>query len=258
MQFIPDGRASRRLTTLILSLIAFGWTGPIQGALTVQHFWHVGEDNQILPTDSIGANAFTGTFGTVTVDTANFAPGSSASLNFANADGANWTDNAITVPAENWLFELWVNPTVVATDNGVSIATLGSEAGTTQIGMVAGKWFFGEMNVTYGENSQPATAGAWTHLAWVRDAGVNRFFVGGVEVGSNSDSLVNNGRIHLFIKPGGGEVPQGNVDEIRFSTFNAGEFNSGDLLVHAVPEPASIALLAVSSALFGVCRRRRG
>jgi hypothetical protein len=67
----------------------------------------------------------------------------------------------------------------------------------------------------------------------VREGGVNRFFVGGTQVGSNGDSLTNNGKIHLFVKPGGGEVAQGNVDEIRFSTFTAGQFNAGDLLVNA-------------------------
>jgi hypothetical protein len=89
------------------------------------------------------------------------------------------------------------------------------------------------MNVSYGNNTHPAAGGVWTHLAWVRDNGTNRFFVDGTEIGSNTDSLINNGRIHLFIKPGGGQVPQGNVDEIRFSTFLPGQFNRNGLLINA-------------------------
>lgn len=206
------------------------------GSLTVDHVWHVGEDGQVLPTDSVGFKPFTGGFGTRTVDTTSFAPGSTASLTFANADGGNYMNSltdAILIPASNWVFELWVNPTVVATSSGVSVATLGSETGTAQIGMVSGNWFFGKVNVTYGVNSAPATAGVWTHLAWVRDGGVNRFFVNGIQVGANTDSLVNNGRIHLFIKPGGGETPEGKVDEIRFSTFAAGQFHPSELLLNA-------------------------
>jgi len=46
--------------------------------------------------------------------------------------------------------------------------------------------------------------------------------------------VTNNGRLHLFVKPGGGEVARGNLDEVRFSTFTAGQFNSADLLVNVV------------------------
>jgi hypothetical protein len=129
---------------------------------------------------------------------------------------------------------MWVNPTTSDFGYGATLATLGSDSGTAQIGMVGGNWFFGEMNLTYGNNSQAAGAGVWTHLAWVRDGGVNRFFVGGTQIGSNTDSVTNNGRLHLFVKPGGGEVPRGNLDEVRFSTFTAGQFNSADLLVNVV------------------------
>ena len=208
------------------------------GSITVDHFWHVGEDAQVLPTDSVGFKPITGGFGTRTVDTVSHAPGSTASLSFPNADGGDYmnsTNDAIFMPADNWVFELWVNPAVVATSSGVTVATLGSQTGAAQIGMVSGNWNFGELNVTYGDNSAPATAGVWTHLAWVRDGGTNRFFVNGTQIGSNTDSLVNDGRIHLFIKPGGGEDPQGSVDEMRFSTFAAGQFNPADLLYAAVP-----------------------
>jgi concanavalin A-like lectin/glucanase superfamily protein len=208
------------------------------GSLVVEHFWHVGEDGQVLPTDAVGFKPLTAGFGTRAVDTAVYAPSSSASLRFSNADGGDYMNSlsdAIFVPPDNWVLELWVNPASSDFGSGVSLVTLGSETGTTQIGMVGGKWYFGEMNITYGDNSQSATASAWTHLAWVRDAGVNRFFVGGTQIGSNGDSATNNGRIHLFIKPGGGEVPEGNVDEIRFSTFTSGQFNANDLLVNTTP-----------------------
>jgi hypothetical protein len=201
------------------------------GSLSTEHFWHIGEDNQILPTDAVGFKPFTGGFGTRTADTTVYAPGSTASLNFANADGGDYMNSlsdAIFVPTDNWVIELWVNPASIA--GSASILTLGSDTGTAQIGLVSGNWFFGEMNVTYGVASQAAATGVWTHLAWVRDGGVNRFFVNGIQIGSDTDSLVNNGRVHLFIKPGGGEVPVGNLDEVRFSTFAAGQFSPSDLL----------------------------
>jgi hypothetical protein len=218
------------------------------GSLTMEHLWHVGEDGSILPTDSIGTKPFTGGFGTRSVDTSAFAPGSSASLKFGNADGGDYmgsASDAINVPTNNWIFELWVDPLQSDFGSGVTIATLGSDTGTAQIGMVNGNWNFGELNVTYGENSTPVTAGVWTHLAWVRDGGTNRFFVNGVQAGWNTDSLTNNGRIHLFVKPGGGESPSGNVDEIRFSTFSSGQFKAGSLLVNGSVHRA---LAAASSA----------
>jgi hypothetical protein len=204
------------------------------GSLNTEHFWHVGEDGQVLPTDSVGFRPFTGGFGTRVVDSSSYAPGSTASLNFANADGGDYmnsSSDAIFVPADNWVFEFWVN--LASTANAASIATLGSDAGTAQIGIVNGNWFFGRMNVTYGVNSQSAAAGTWTHLAWARDGGVSRFFVNGIQVGSDTSSLVNNGKIHLFVKPGGGEVPVGNIDEVRFSTFAPGQFSANDMLAGA-------------------------
>src|SRR3954468_10919551 len=104
-------------------VVAFNFALPASAALTVEHFWHTGEDNQVLPTDSVGAKPFTGGFGTMAVDAAIFAPGSTKSVSFA-ADGGSYMDSlgdGITVPSDNWVYELWARPT---TTNGASITTL--------------------------------------------------------------------------------------------------------------------------------------
>jgi hypothetical protein len=228
------------------------------GSIWVDHFWHVGEDNQVLPTDSVGFKPFTAGFGTRTVDSSLYAPASTASLAF-NADGGDYMDtlaDGIFVPSDNWIVEFWVNPTTVA--NAASLLTLGSETGVAQIGLDgSGHWAFAEMNIAYGNNSVWASAGAWTHLAWVRDGGVNKFFVGGVQLGSDSASLTNNGRVHLGIKPGGGETFQGRIDEVRFSTFAAGQFNPAVLLGYVPSGTVSFSgrswdtLIQVATAQYG-------
>jgi hypothetical protein len=216
-----------------VTLANFKITQPT-GALWVDHHWQVGEDGLALSRDSIGGNHFDSGFGTISASTAIHAPGSTASLHFS-ADGGNWINNSpITVPASNWVIELWVNAD--ATASPVSILTLGSDDTATQLGIENGNWAFVEMNSAFGDNSVPAVAGQWTHLAWVRDDAVNRFFVNGVQVGSDTASLVNNGRVHLSVRPNVGDRSlQGYVDEIRFSTFAPGQFDPNNLLYGAPP-----------------------
>ncbi|HZI33170.1 MAG TPA: LamG-like jellyroll fold domain-containing protein, partial [Candidatus Binatia bacterium] len=98
-------------------------SGPAPGP-TVQHFWHVGEDDNVLPTDSAGSNPFEYGFGTRTVVTNTHAPGSTASLSFGG-DGGDWMNDVISVPDDAWVIEMWVRPTTVA--NPVSLLTLGDQ-----------------------------------------------------------------------------------------------------------------------------------
>lgn len=204
------------------------------GSLWVAHHWRVGEDGLALSRDVLGGSHFDSGWGTITASTTTHAPGSTASLHFA-ADGGNWiNNNPITVPPSNWVVELWVNADETA--NPVSLLTLGSDDTTAQLGIENGNWAFVEMNSAYGDNSVPAIAGQWTHLAWVRDDTTNRFFVNGAQVGSDAAPLVNNGRVHLSVRPNVGDRSLlGYVDEIRFATFAPGQFDAGDLLADAPP-----------------------
>lgn len=247
------------------TLFSLGLTAQASAVLTVQHFWHMGEDGNILPTDSIGGKNFTGGFGARSTSSTVHAPGSTGSLQFgagpsAPSTGGSYMEtvaNGIAVPLDNWVLELWVNPLVQGND--VTFASAGSgQAGWSQIGMESGgRAFFGRSNQAYGPMTSSAIAiGTWTHLAYVRSGGVNYGYVNGVQIGTpDSGTPTNNGQLHIGIRPGNGQHLTGYLDEMRFSTFAPGTFNSSDLLVNAVPEPASMAVLGFGALAF--LKRRR-
>lgn len=99
----------------------------------------------------------------------------------------------------------------------------------------------------------PATP---TAVAIVQDGTTTRLFVNGTEVATTTAAIVGTPTTlgigtHPF--DGAAGAFNGSIDRVRLSTFNAGEFDSADLL--PVPEPSSLALLGLSGLL--VARRRR-
>lgn len=238
-----------------LVLTALGLTLSAQATITVQNFWHIGEDNNVLPTDSVGSNPFDSGYGTRAVSTLTYAPGgSTASLHFDGTTDAGWggdwlNNTTVSVPADNWVAELWVN--LDSIDAGpVELLTLGNADQAAQIGVENGNWSFVSFNWAYLNNSVAATAGSWTELAWARDNGVNEFFVNGTMIGTDTSTEINNGAFTLASQPGvGNREPTGYIDEIRFSTFNPGEFSVNDLMVSSVPEPGVMALAGLGGGM---------
>ena len=108
-------------------LIGFGLTAQASASLTVQDFWHMGEDNNTLPTDSVGGKNFTGGFSDVVSSVHSPSPGSTASIYYNGFAGTymNSTSDDISVPSTNWALELWVKFNTI---NGqVNLASLGTD-----------------------------------------------------------------------------------------------------------------------------------
>ncbi len=82
-------------------------------------------------------------------------------------------------------------------------------------------------------------AGAWTHLALVRDNGTNRFYLNGAAAGSASTTTPATPAGAFSI--GGLPALVGAIDEVRVFTFAPGQFKADDLLVNqnrVVTQPA--------------------
>ena len=241
-------------------LMVMGLTAQANATLTVQNFWHMGEDGLNNPSDSVGGKNFNDGFSTQ-VDTAVHAPGSTASV-YYNGFAGNYMDNPTdgpTVPATNFVLELYVN---LHTLDGCNIASLGTgTSGWAKIGFSGNNFFFGRENEAYGAlDSHVPTVDTWYHLAFVQYGGLIHGFVNGVAADlPNYDnptaSTGNNGQMHIGVKPGGGQNLNGWVDNVRFSTFAEGQFNPNDLLVNAVPEPAT--MLGLGLGVAAMLRRRK-
>ena len=249
-------------------VMGFGLATPAKATITVQNFWHMGEDNNPLPTDSVGGKNFTGGFSTTPTSFHAPSTGSTASMNY-NGFAGNYMANAaddITVPTTNWMLELWVN--FNSLNGQVNIGSLGTDTvgdgsikSWAKIGYSGNNFFFGRENDTFGVISDlPVVTNTWYELAFVQHDGLIHGFVNGIEAndlnfGDNGASFNNNGQIHIGVKPGGGQNLDGWIDDVRFSTFAQGGFNPNDLMVNSAPEPAPMAALGLGA--LAIVRRRR-
>jgi len=96
--------------------------------------------------------------------------------------------------------------------------------------------------------SGTATAGTWTHVAIVRDNGTATLYVNGVASGTLTSAPNSpSGKFGVAVKPTDVTQDQfvGLLDELRFFTFTAGQFNTSDLLINAGP-PGATATAATS------------
>ena len=215
-------------------------TGVSHATITVSSLWHMGETGTVgannRPQDSSDGDGNFNNFGggsTGQIGTDAPPPGSSAYLKLFGLADAYYTPSPTQViPADNFGIELWVRvATADLNQSGKKILLLGNTTGAYSITMNDGGsgWRASTNGTSYIGDPVPATGDAWTHLALIRNNGVNEFYVNGVLAGSNTNGTDNNGIIHLGINSGGGNTFKGDVDEMRLFTFNSGEFAPADL-----------------------------
>ncbi len=250
------------LTALLVPTVA-------NAVVITQGYWTLGETGTIgtnnRPLDTSGnarhfANDQNGTGVSVSsaVDPRAAAIGSTNSY-FWPATGARGfygIAGAYNPPENNVGIELFARVTDTAglTGDRTIFATGGGNGLKLQI--VNGAWAASYDGVAFVGGTDPATINEWTHLALVRDSGVGRFYVDGVQVGLASLANPNDGNgPHLGVNSGGASGFFGNIDQVRLFTFNAGQFNAGSDLLIAIPEPAT--LIMVGAALTGLAIRRR-
>jgi hypothetical protein len=231
-------------------------------AIITTHYWSLGEDGTI-PKDSFSSNQpFTTGAGVVSTNTSGLN-GSTQSLTTSGTGSLYGNGGTVTgLNGNNWVVELstyFTAPSVSA----LMCFSLGN-TNASQIGIDAsGHLIFGTGSAATVFTSTPTlSSNAWHNIAWVNDAGTSEFYLDGALIGTDSVGnygFSNNtsGNLVLFANYTGLAHFNGNLDNLRISTFSPGQFSTSDLMMNAVPEPGAWAsLLGGCGVLMGLRRRR--
>ena len=290
----------RRTIISVLALMTGLLTS--SGAVTVQAWYHLGETNTFaggLPLDSSGnGNHLTDGFSefeSIHIS-ANTPGGPLGTSGWTSTGSSEWGRNGdviiaakdeYSVSGNNFGIEAWVLPFV----NGYNVFCCeGAHDFTAQIFTSGGDstgLFFGVKNNQDGTYSfvarvitdtngvaavgdpLPINTNTWTHLAVVRNNGVNTFYVNGAVHGPTSTDTPSTNtptgtgqQAGLRLGASGGDqvAYRGLIDEARAFTFTAGAFAVSDLLYPSasattpliVTQPASVSVWDGGPAPFSI------
>ncbi len=255
-------------TTTVLAVVSLFVVSPAvsTAAITPLSHWRMGEeagdtDGRL---DSVGGRTFATAHGP-TEFTTGVAPstnGSTVAVNARNAGGRAgfYGPNTTTfMPADNWGMEMWVRSANTTQSIDITRPANALANGQLKFHQLGANWAVSYHNIGWvGATSgtgQPVTAEQWTHLAVVRAGGTSTLYIDGVAQAGTSGAAPTWGTsLHVGVIPGGATGWNGDLDELRVFSFNAGEFQTSDLLV---PEPATCMLAALGSLVLAARRRRR-
>jgi hypothetical protein len=263
----------KKTILIMAALLAGAWYG--SASITVEGWWHFGEVPDYYADSSGNGHRFGEAFSRVGSGNAGagvepFACGGPlgdtgfVSTNClywtpSGADAAGMWDPGFNPPANNYVIELWCLPEYPGCrgGNGAWLFCSGSSGGVTFDITNDGS---GNMAIT--AEIVPTSGGIrigdplvvntnqWTHLAIVNTGGTNTFYVDGVQHGAPAAPGLNTvpaGAIYAGSAPGTQPTYVGYLDELRISTFAAGQFSTTDLLTRAMspdilsqPQSASV------------------
>ena len=166
---------------------------------------------------------------------------------------------------DNFDFGVAISSSPVGTNTGYALIAQGGNGGNWEA-ITMGSGFPG--STPHGGAPTGNVA-----LAYVRNGGGNSLYVNGVQIlpigGGQNFNLSGSGFITIGANPfdanNNNGIFNGSIDRVRVSTFDAGMFDSNDLLGpndggNVIPEPSSIivwSLLGIAAVGYGCVRRRK-
>ena len=182
---------------------------------------------------------------------ATLATGSRLAMNF-NGTNQSLSGPVLSTAIDNFCLEAWVKPATVGA--GVSIIALNGSYAANGWGLVCfGDQFQGLLGGITFFGSATFSPGTWTHVAVVRDQGTATLYINGLSAGATgANPAVPNGAFAIGRAPeSNGNLFNGAIDQVRFFTFEAGQFTTNALLLNAGPvtlTPSSPLILSQSAA----------
>ncbi len=231
----------------LLALVIFLWALSADAAVTVLHYWRMGEDDSGATAGGISSNTVDMVGGLTLTNhygplygplyssrvslAAGVHTGSKLCLQFPT--GSYGWGSLISNVVNNFGIELWV---CTSNTTGTNCLAYNGNTSTSGWGLYQeGANYYGLFGGVVMFGAAPAVAGVWQHLALVRDNGTTTLYLNGAVV-SSSTSAPN-------IPTGGFGVGapalyalqffSGYLDEVRVFTFAAGQFSTNDLLINS-------------------------
>lgn len=186
----------------------------------------------------------------------------------------------VSMPTANWGIEAWVKPAITHYTGSTGYSVIAYNGTYSPDPLKANGIGLFQKGPNYvvriGTREKvlaPVVPGKWTHLAYLRYATANAFYVDGVEqvdygMDAQAAPLVASGILaignfpNVFTIAGGSATDPfwGLIDEVRFFTYSPTgptAFDASADLLYAVPEPgAAVAAAAVAMPFMGRRRRR--
>ena len=224
-------------SVVLVNLFLAAAAVPLHAAVVPIAYYRAGEDDpgaaagnlgNATTVDSIAALDFSRS-GSPAYSASTGSPISELSLDFTG--GGNYSRSGVIFSdVDNVGMELSVFPVSVPTSNNVILYN--GNSGSNGFGLMVrnGQWSMIAGGKTYGDTGIPVEAGTWNHLAVVRDGGTTRLYVNGRPQGSSYTTAPNTPVGSTYF----GQNFPGRIDEVRFFTFNPGEFKPGSDLLNPI------------------------
>ncbi len=224
----------------------------LNAAVTVLNYYRMGESDSGAVAGNLSNNATNDSIGSKNLVRGN-SPRYSSDIAYASVRGAanqlsvsfNSSpqdyfsyNSPLSTVTTNFLLEAFVKPIDLTSSarlvyNGSQFGSLNgygflSKNGTFMAAIGNG----GGSLVTFGTASATTE---WVHLAIVRDISTATFYVNGVA--NATSAIAPTTPTGSFLIGSTGKVA--GIDEVRFSVFSAGQFQTSDLLYQSIPEPST-------------------
>jgi hypothetical protein len=264
-----------RIRTLVFVAAICGMAGQASAAIVDVLRYRLGEPGSFsgqLPIDTVGGRDMTNSLGTFTpggvTDTMDPAYSTNATAFASVNSSGNYGASSAGLPDDNFAVEIWARTTVVDQAFKSFFSLNAGSTGSLMFHIGGDTWSASYFGVAWigpesglGEFVSP---NAWTNLAVIRSQGNSTFYINGVAQTGTTNAAPSYGAtdgIHLAVTPGA-TLPSdhftGDLDEARIFTFDPLTDNPvAALSVNAVPEPASVGLVAAGMAGLAWLRWRR-
>ena len=172
--------------------------------------------------------------------------GSTLAMSF-NAANQYLSGPLLTTATTGYCFEAWAKPNV---NSGICPIVFNGDPFHNGLGFVwnNGAWVGLVGGISY-FGSAVASPGSWAHLAVVSDQGVCTFYVNGTNAGTFAGAPATP-TSSFTIAPALSSHFNGLVDQVRFSTFQPGQFSTNQLLFNgprgSLPPPTIMAQAATN------------